>query len=165
MTGRPDEDTVGFTGRRWAELGMPQPEHFTAMSEVLRISALLNKSIDRALKPFRVSKRGLLVMITLFVDPDSSKALGQLSKILMVHPTTVTLTIDQLESAGLVERRPHPTDRRTVLASLTETGQQTMKQIADSLAESDFGFPAAAPDSAHALTVALHQVRTEMGDA
>ena len=35
--------------------------------------------------------------------------------------TSFTPILDNLESAGLIERRPHPTDRRAVLIHLTDT--------------------------------------------
>ena len=38
---------------------------------------------------------------------------------LLVHPTSVTSTVDALERLGLVERVGHPTDRRATLARIT----------------------------------------------
>ena len=35
-------------------------------------------------------------------------------------------TIDELESKGLVERRPHPTDRRAYALHITEHGHETL---------------------------------------
>ena len=38
------------------------------------------------------------------------------------EPPTITLSVRQLESAGLVVRRPAPTDRRATLVELTDKG-------------------------------------------
>lgn len=38
----------------------------------------------------------------------------------------VTLIVDKLESHGLVERRPHPTDRRSKLVTLTTAGHNAI---------------------------------------
>lgn len=57
----------------------------------------------------------------------------------MVHPTTITLVIDQLEKRGLVSRSPHPTDRRTVLASLTPEGLRVLDDTSRALADVGFG--------------------------
>ena len=65
--------------------------------------------------------------------------LGRLSKALLVHPTTITVAIDQLEGAGLVRRVPHPSDRRTVLAQLTRAGHDMAERASDSLAPIGFG--------------------------
>lgn len=43
-----------------------------------------------------------------------------------VVPRSVTSVVDDLEQAGLVERRPDPTDRRATLVALTEAGRQVL---------------------------------------
>jgi DNA-binding MarR family transcriptional regulator len=47
-----------------------------------------------------------------------------LSRLLQCTPRNVTGLVDALESAALVARRPHPTDRRATLVELTEQGQR-----------------------------------------
>src|SRR5512133_1852278 len=42
----------------------------------------------------------------------------QLSQTLKCTPRNVTGLVDALEAAGLVTRKPHPTDRRATLATL-----------------------------------------------
>jgi DNA-binding MarR family transcriptional regulator len=48
----------------------------------------------------------------------------ELSEDLRCTPRNVTGLVDALETAGLVERRPHPTDRRATLVILTKEGSQ-----------------------------------------
>jgi DNA-binding MarR family transcriptional regulator len=48
----------------------------------------------------------------------------ELSEDLRCTPRNVTGLVDALETAGLVERRAHPTDRRATLVNLTDTGAQ-----------------------------------------
>ncbi|MEK8229092.1 hypothetical protein NKG05_28900 [Oerskovia sp. M15] len=45
-------------------------------------------------------------------------------------PRSVTSKVDDAEAAGLVRRRPDPTDRRATLVELTEAGQQTLARVA-----------------------------------
>jgi DNA-binding MarR family transcriptional regulator len=47
----------------------------------------------------------------------------QLSELLQCTPRNVTGLVDALEESQLVERHPHPTDRRATLVTLTEAGQ------------------------------------------
>jgi DNA-binding MarR family transcriptional regulator len=47
-----------------------------------------------------------------------------LSEDLRCTPRNVTGLVDALETAGLVERRAHPTDRRATLVTLTDAGAQ-----------------------------------------
>jgi DNA-binding MarR family transcriptional regulator len=50
------------------------------------------------------------------------------SEYLDIAPRTVTGAVDALESEGLVERRPHPTDRRARLLVVTEAGEQRLDE-------------------------------------
>jgi DNA-binding MarR family transcriptional regulator len=43
-----------------------------------------------------------------------------------IDPSSMVATIDELERRGLVERRPHPTDRRAHALHITELGLQTL---------------------------------------
>ena len=47
----------------------------------------------------------------------------QLSDALQCTPRNVTGLVDALEDSGLVERLPHPTDRRAIHVTLTEQGE------------------------------------------
>src|SRR6478609_9649305 len=49
-----------------------------------------------------------------------------LSDALCIAPRTVTGAVDALESEGLVERQPHPTDRRAHLLVLTPAGDERL---------------------------------------
>jgi DNA-binding MarR family transcriptional regulator len=46
-----------------------------------------------------------------------------------VRPQSMTITVRALEESGLVGRRPHPTDGRTVLIELTRKGIKTLEDI------------------------------------
>jgi DNA-binding MarR family transcriptional regulator len=113
MTGE-QPDAVEWMRLRWAEHQAPQPEHFAAMASLLRTAIVLTEEIDRVLKASQLSRTGYLIIITLQMSREQTRPLGQLSKALLVHPTTITMAIDQLEKAGLVRRVPHPSDRRTI---------------------------------------------------
>jgi DNA-binding MarR family transcriptional regulator len=51
---------------------------------------------------------------------------SQMHEHLMVTSGGLSLMLDRLERAGLVRRRPHPDDRRSVLVSLTDEGLRTI---------------------------------------
>lgn len=59
---------------------------------------------------------------------------GQLAEMSLVTTGGVTLRVDRLEQAGLVERERDSTDRRVVYARLTEKG----KEVFDAAAEEHF---------------------------
>lgn len=48
---------------------------------------------------------------------------------LRVLPSRLVVLIDELEERGLIERRDHPTDRRSYALYLTDKGRDTLKAI------------------------------------
>ena len=52
-----------------------------------------------------------------------------LAKMLDIEPITLVGLLDKLEAAGLVERRPSPSDRRARLLYLTAKAQPLLKKI------------------------------------
>jgi DNA-binding MarR family transcriptional regulator len=57
-----------------------------------------------------------------------------LAEVLGLDPSQVVLLIDELADAGLVERRPSGTDRRTKLVVATEAGRQVRAPAVDDVA-------------------------------
>jgi DNA-binding MarR family transcriptional regulator len=53
----------------------------------------------------------------------------QLAHALKCTPRHVTTLIDTLQTAGLVHRTPHPTDRRATLVTLTDHGQDLADEL------------------------------------
>ncbi len=62
----------------------------------------------------------------LFQLRDGPLTLGELAEANRVDAPYATLIVDKLEAHGLVERRPHPDDRRRKLVALTAAGQQAI---------------------------------------
>jgi DNA-binding MarR family transcriptional regulator len=54
--------------------------------------------------------------------------MGELAAILGIDPPYMTIVIDEFEAQGLVERRPHPTDRRAKLVVATRRGKEMAKR-------------------------------------
>jgi DNA-binding MarR family transcriptional regulator len=159
-----DTDSVEWMRRHWVEQGQPAPEHFAAMAAVLRTHQAVVGAMDKQLRASDLSRTAYLLMTTLQMSRDRTRPLGQLSKHLIVHPTTITLVIDQLEKRGLVTRTPHPTDRRTVLATLTADGVAAVEKASAALADVGFGLGGVSPQMAITMTEILRQVREQVGD-
>jgi DNA-binding MarR family transcriptional regulator len=51
-----------------------------------------------------------------------------LGKCTGIDPSSMVATIDDLEARGLVERRPHPSDRRAHALHLTDAGREALTQ-------------------------------------
>ncbi|WP_109508598.1 MarR family winged helix-turn-helix transcriptional regulator [Nocardioides speluncae] len=70
-----------------------------------------------------------LMLMRLWEQDDQSQ--GELAKVLGVDASTATKTLQRLEQAGVVTRRPAPTDRRSMIVSLTAAGRELAGRIAD----------------------------------
>ncbi len=61
-------------------------------------------------------------------------SMSELASLLTVDPPNLTPVVDDLEQAGLVERQPHPTDRRVKLVVATSKGAALARTADDILA-------------------------------
>jgi DNA-binding MarR family transcriptional regulator len=62
------------------------------------------------------------------LDAEGPVTQQQLGKAIAMDPSSMVASIDELESKGLVERRPHPSDRRAHAVHITGEGRQALKQ-------------------------------------
>ena len=161
---RPGEfDPLDWVLEHWQAQDRPDAEHFLAVSALFRTHQAVTARQDELLKQFDLTRTGYLLMVTLFLSKDQSRPLGQLSKQLMVHPTTITLVVDQLEERRILARAAHPTDRRTTVVKLTKAGRDLADKVTAAMAKVNFGIPIP-QDMAVELVELLRNVRREIGD-
>jgi DNA-binding MarR family transcriptional regulator len=158
------QDPVEWSREQWIAHGQPAADQFTAMVAILRAHQAMTSSIDATLRTHDLTRTGYLLMTTLLLSRDATRPPGQLSRHLMVHPTTVTLALDQLEKRDLVKRNPHPTDRRTILAVLTPAGREVLDKATKALADDDFGLTGVGGTLAGLVVEVLGDVRERIGD-
>jgi DNA-binding MarR family transcriptional regulator len=70
------------------------------------------------------------VLAQLHAAAEDTLSMGELSARLMVTSGSVTGLVDTMESDGLVERTPHPVDRRSTLIRMTVTGRDLFARMA-----------------------------------
>jgi MarR family transcriptional regulator for hemolysin len=56
---------------------------------------------------------------------------ARLAELIEIEPITLGRLVDKLETLGLVERHPHPTDRRTWLLHLMPTARNRLEQAGE----------------------------------
>jgi MarR family transcriptional regulator, organic hydroperoxide resistance regulator len=61
--------------------------------------------------------------------------MSELAERMGCEPSNATVVVDRLEGQGLLERRPHPTDRRAKQLILTPDGTALREQLMELLAE------------------------------
>lgn len=90
-----------------------------------KASQVLTSRTTAALAAVGVTPRGYCVLAK--AQPGTLTQ-GELAELALLDKTTMVVTIDQLEAAGLARRRPSPTDRRVRLVQTTEAGDQVVAQ-------------------------------------
>jgi DNA-binding MarR family transcriptional regulator len=61
------------------------------------------------------------------LDREGPQSVSDLAAAERVRPQSMAQTVTDLESDGLVERRPDPLDRRRALVSLTDQGREALE--------------------------------------
>lgn len=91
---------------------------------------------DALLRPYGIVVRHFgLMMLLAEHGPSSQQALARR---LSVSPAMITQIVDDVETRGLVERRPNPGDRRSYLVTLTPAGKRTLtagRRVAKTVAD------------------------------
>lgn len=162
--GEESGDPVQIAADRWNEHGWTADERFLAALSVLTVEELIRRSNAVALEPHGLTHTRHEALAILYFSRDGELPLMKLSERLLVHPTSVTSTVDALERLGLVARVPHPSDRRTTLARITPKGRAAMEQTSKAMAEASFGLGALSEDEAAQLFQLLRKVRTAATD-
>jgi DNA-binding MarR family transcriptional regulator len=84
-------------------------------------------------------------------------SMREIAAVLDIDPANATPVVDDLESMGLVRRRPHPTDRRAKLIEATSKGKQAARKADDILFTPPEGVAALTPGELETLRQLLQR--------
>ncbi|WP_433523913.1 MarR family winged helix-turn-helix transcriptional regulator [Nocardia pseudovaccinii] len=87
----------------------------------------------------RVAKLGLTpAHASALCELTGPMTMRELAGLMACEPSNATVVIDKLEAMRLIERRPHPTDRRAKQLTLTPEGAQRRADLLELLNEEPF---------------------------
>ncbi|MBG0828365.1 MarR family transcriptional regulator [Planomonospora sp. ID67723] len=109
-----------------------------AVTSIMRAHQILLAQLDTLLKPHDLTFARYEALVLLTFSKTGALPLSRIGERLMVHPTSVTNTVDRLERAGLVRRMRNPRDGRGVLAEITDRGREVVEQATEALMGADF---------------------------
>ena len=135
-----------------------------AVTSVMRVQQIWLGQLNDALAEHGLTFARYEALMLLYYSRAGALPLGKIGDRLQVHPTSVTNLIDGLEKDGLAVRAPHPTDRRTTLATITSEGRRVAARATDALHEIRFGAGALTQSEQETLTAILSRVRAAAGD-
>jgi DNA-binding MarR family transcriptional regulator len=131
-------DPIERAAQTWDERFGPA-DAMAAVTSIMRAQQILLAGLDGLLRPYGLTFARYEALVLLGFSRTGALPLRVIGERLMVHPTSVTNTIDRLERDGLVERRPNPRDGRGTLAEITPSGRAVMVRSTADLMAARFG--------------------------
>lgn len=159
-------DPVDWARHFWRRHGLGDHEDaFVAMSSLLRLHRLMVDNVEAKLRPHKLNITDYMLLMTLQLSETGTRLISQLARSLMVHATTATLATDRLEGRGLIERSPHPTDRRATLVTITKAGRKLVGEATDVLRDIDFGLVESSLADQQQVSEVSARLRLAAGDS
>ncbi|MET7772409.1 MarR family transcriptional regulator [Nocardia sp. NPDC005366] len=149
-----------WVGHGWGDVA----DGMAAVTSLVRAQQIVMARVDEALKPTGLTFSRYELLMLLSFSKTGALPMAKASARLQVHPTSVTNTVDRLESAGLVERVPHPSDRRATLIEITDAGRELVARATAELNAKVFALPGLPPDRVQTLLQLLSEFRHAAGD-
>ncbi|MQA84684.1 MAG: MarR family transcriptional regulator [Streptosporangiales bacterium] len=135
-----------------------------AVTSIMRVQQVLIGELDGILRSYDLTFARYEALVLLTFSRAGALPLNKIGERLMVHPTSVTNTIDRLEGQGLVERRPNPADGRGTLAAVTDKGREVVELATGDLIAARFGMRAYDEEQLRQLFTLLRVLRVDVGD-
>jgi MarR family transcriptional regulator for hemolysin len=108
-----------------APYAAPQPLCDNLCWLLSRASYVLTTELTAALEGLGLSPRAHSVLAAAATGEHTQT---ELARMVGLDKTTMVVTLDELERAGLAERRPAPTDRRARVIAVTKAGERVVRE-------------------------------------
>jgi len=135
-----------------------------AVTSIMRAQQILLAGLDGLLRPYGLTFARYEALVLLAFSRRGALPLRVIGERLMVHPTSVTNTVDRLERDGLVRRRPNPRDGRGTLAEITPSGRDVVTRSTADLMAARFGMAEYDPVELTEIFTLLRGLRVTAGD-
>ncbi|RKN40881.1 MarR family transcriptional regulator [Streptomyces hoynatensis] len=113
-----------------------------AITSIMRAHQILLARVDAIVRPYDLTFARYEALVLLTFSRKGELSMSKIGERLMVHPTSVTNTVDRLVRSGLVTKRPNPNDGRGTLASITDKGREVCEAATRDLMDAEFGLGA-----------------------
>ncbi|AQW53479.1 MarR family winged helix-turn-helix transcriptional regulator [Streptomyces violaceusniger] len=110
-----------------------------AITSIMRAHQILLSQVDAVVRPYGLTFARYEALVLLTFSKSGELPMSKIGERLMVHPTSVTNTVDRLVKSGLVDKRPNPNDGRGTLASITGRGREVVESATRDLMAMEFG--------------------------
>lgn len=158
-------DPIAEARRQWSAHGWSEvADGMAAVTSIMRAQQILLARVDEVLRPLDLTFARYELLMLLLFSRRGALPLSRIGSLLQVHPTSVTSAVDRLEARGQVRRQPHPSDRRAILAEITEEGRASALAATERLNERVFAQPGLPATGVRQLLELLTDLRRGAGD-
>ncbi|MFF9146694.1 MarR family winged helix-turn-helix transcriptional regulator [Streptomyces sp. NPDC055051] len=156
-------DPIARADELWQKRWGPVPS-MAAITSIMRAHQILLAEVDAVVKPYGLTFARYEALVLLTFSKAGELPMSKIGERLMVHPTSVTNTVDRLVKSGLVDKRPNPNDGRGTLASITEKGREVVESATRDLMEMEFGLGAYDSEECAEIFALLRPLRVAAHD-
>ncbi|NYI06493.1 MarR family winged helix-turn-helix transcriptional regulator [Allostreptomyces psammosilenae] len=156
-------DPIARADQLWARRWGRVPS-MAAITSIMRAQQILLARCDAVLKRMDLTFARYEALVLLTFSRAGELPLSKIGQRLMVHPTSVTNTVDRLERSGYVVRRRNPRDGRGVLAAITEAGAEVVEKATAALSDVHFGMGDYDAETCERIFWDLRKLRVSAGD-
>jgi DNA-binding MarR family transcriptional regulator len=156
-------DPIARAAETW-ESRFGDAKAMAAVTAIMRVQQILLSQLDALLRPYDLTFARYEALVLLSFSREGALPMRIIGERLMVHPTSVTNTIDRLERQHLVIRKPNPRDGRGTLAEITAEGRAVMQRATEDLMKAEFGMGSYTEDQLQEVFSLLRGLRVTAGD-
>jgi DNA-binding MarR family transcriptional regulator len=155
-------DLIAEAGRQWdAHWGDDAVAAMVATTSIMRVQQILMARLNEILDPFGLTFPRYEALMLLYLSSRGSLPLGKMGERLQVHRTSVTNLVDGLERSGYAERVPHDSDRRMMLAAITDEGRSVAEDATRALNAVRFATAPLEQGDLDAIGLVLRKLRAD----
>jgi DNA-binding MarR family transcriptional regulator len=156
-------DPIARAAETW-ESRFGDAKAMAAVTAIMRVQQILLNQLDALLRPHDLTFARYEALVLLSFSRDGALPMRIIGERLMVHPTSVTNTIDRLERQRFVTRKPNPRDGRGTLAEITPEGRAVMQRATADLMAAEFGMGGYTQEQLLDMSGLLRGLRVTAGD-
>ncbi|MFE7765747.1 MarR family winged helix-turn-helix transcriptional regulator [Streptomyces sp. NPDC057438] len=156
-------DPISRADEHWKQRWGNVPS-MAAITSIMRAQQILLAEVDAVVKPYGLTFARYEALVLLTFSQKGELPMSKIGERLMVHPTSVTNTVDRLVKSGLVDKRPNPNDGRGTLASITDKGREVCDAATRDLMSMDFGLGTYDAEECAEIFAMLRPLRVAAGD-
>lgn len=156
-------DPIARADELWRQRWGAAPS-MAAITSIMRAHQILLAEVDAVVKPYDLTFARYEALVLLTFSKGGELPMSKIGERLMVHPTSVTNTVDRLVRSGLVTKRPNPNDGRGILASITGQGRSVCDRATQDLMAMEFGLTSYDDEECAEIFAMLRPLRVAVGD-